>query len=82
MPDDHMPIPAEEYPDQPVIDEDSKRQWVQYLNAWERDVYGPLFKPRGISRDAALTCWFVNRLRNAIPDDDVGNDPSEQWRSP
>lgn len=79
---DHLPAAREEYPDDPIIGDAATTAWRQYLNAWERDVYRPLFKARGISRDAALTCWFVNRLRNALPDDNAGNDPSESWRSP
>ncbi len=60
-----------------VITAEAAEGWKTYLDRWERDVYAPLFASRGISRDAALTCWFVNRLRNAIPDDDAGNEP---WR--
>lgn len=74
---DGMPEPTEEYTDEPVITPEAAELWNKYLNTWERDVYGPLFAKRGISRDAALTCWFVNRLRNALPDDDAGNEP---WR--
>ncbi len=62
---------------EPVITPEDAAGWNKYLDDWERDVYAPLFAPRGISRDAALTCWFVNRLRNAMPDDDAGNEP---WR--
>jgi hypothetical protein len=36
-----------------------------------------MFREMGYSQDTALTTWFVNRLRNALPDDDAGNEP---WR--
>lgn len=61
--------------DRDLLTDAARREWVDYLNRWELEVYRPLFEARGISRDAALTCWFVNRLRNAIPDDDAGNEP-------
>lgn len=72
-----IPVNGEEVEGEPLLTEQAQRDWIGYLNRWEIEVYQPLFLPRGISRDAALTCWFVNRLRNAIPDDDAGNEP---WR--
>jgi hypothetical protein len=71
---------AEPPEDLKLLSDEARAEWFNYLNQWEEEVYAPLFKPRGISRDAALTCWFVNRLRNAIPDDDAGNDVNEPWR--
>jgi hypothetical protein len=56
------------------FDEDAEREWRGYLSHFRDNVY-PMFRDFGVSFDAALTCWFVNRLRNAIPDDDAGNDP-------
>jgi hypothetical protein len=70
-----MPDHADEYEDAPLLTEAAQVAWVQYLNQWDREVYDVLFRPREIGRDAALIVWFVNRLRNAIPDDDAGNDP-------
>lgn len=75
QPDGWLPSSPAEYPDEPVIQPEAAAEWNKYLNAWERDVYRPLFEKRGISRDAALTCWFVNRLRNAMDDCDAGNEP-------
>ncbi len=63
-----------------LLSDEALAEWFNYLNQWESEVYRPLFQPRWISRDAALTCWFLNRLRNAIPDDDAGNDVKEPWR--
>lgn len=60
-----------------IATEECLLEWEQYLADWEAIVYTRLFAPRGISKDAALACWFVNRLRNAIPDEDAGNEP---WR--
>ena len=69
------PETRSESEDEPLLTPDGINEWVRYLDQWEREVYTPLFKARGISRDAALTCWFVNRLRNALPDDDAGSEP-------
>ena len=60
-----------------LLDTEAVEAWRQYLSDWEEQVYIPLFLPLGVGKDAALTTWFVNRLRNAIPDDNAGNDP---WR--
>ena len=56
------------------FNEDMEQQWITYLRHFRDHVY-PMFERFDVSFDAALTCWFVNRLRNAIPDDDAGNDP-------
>jgi hypothetical protein len=56
--------------------EDCEQQWRSYLHHFQRHVY-PMFEDFGVSFDAALTCWFVNRLRNALPDDNAGNKPWE-----
>lgn len=70
-----------EMPRIPLLTLETQQEWNQYLDQWECEVYLPFFAPRGISRDDALTCWFVNRLRNALPDDDAGNDiGDEPWR--
>lgn len=58
------------------FDEACETAWVTYLAHFDEHVW-PLFRERGFSRDTALTTWFINRLRNAIPDDDAGNEP---WR--
>jgi hypothetical protein len=58
------------------FDEECEREWRVYLAHFRKDVY-PMFAEFGVSFDAVLTCWFVNRLRNAIPnlDNDAGNEP-------
>lgn len=76
-----VPEPVDEQPDEKLLTDKARREWVDYLDKWEWQVYIPLFQKRGISRDAALTCWFVNRLRNALPDDNAGNDIDEPWKS-
>jgi hypothetical protein len=58
-----------------IATEECLLEWEKYLAEWEDTIYARLFAPRQISKDAALTCWFVNRLRNAIPDEDAGNEP-------
>lgn len=58
------------------FDEKTELAWRFYLKHFSENVF-PIFAEHNVSFDAALTCWFVNRLRNAIPDDDVGNEP---WR--
>lgn len=72
-----LPHPIDEQPTERLLTDVARLEWDGYLTRWEDEVYRPLFERRGISRDAALTCWFVNRLRNAIPDDDAGDEP---WR--
>lgn len=72
-----IPDPDDEFANTPLLSDEARKDWGTYLDKWEREVYAPLFKDRGIGRDAALTCWFVNRLRNAIPDDDAGD---ELWK--
>lgn len=80
---DQMPKSRDEQPEECLLTPDAQREWIEYLDRWESQVYRPLFEARGISRDAALTCWFVNRLRNAIPDLDAGNDlDDEPWKRP
>ena len=59
------------------FDEKCEQSWRAYLAHFMEHVY-PMFEEFGFSRDAALTTWFVNRLRNALPDDDAGNEP---WRA-
>lgn len=54
--------------------EECEQAWRAYLAHFWEHVY-PMFEERGFSRDAALVTWFVNRLRNALPDDDAGNEP-------
>ena len=56
------------------FEEATEQAWRSYLAHFREQVY-PMFQEYGVSFDAALTCWFVNRLRNAIPDTDAGNDP-------
>lgn len=54
--------------------EDCEQQWRAYLAHFHEHVW-PMFREFGYSADTALTTWFVNRLRNAMPDDDAGNEP-------
>lgn len=63
----------DEFEDEPLLTEECERSWRQYLQYFRTDVY-PMFEEQHVSFDAALTCWFVNRLRNAIDDRDAGND--------
>jgi hypothetical protein len=39
--------------------EKQKQGWDQWLDQWEREVYVPLFQPRGFGRDAALMLWCM-----------------------
>ena len=59
------------------FDEECEAAWRAYLAHFWAHVY-PMFEEYGFSRYEALTTWFVNRLRNALPDDDAGNEP---WRA-
>lgn len=64
------------------FNEETEQAWVGYLDHFFKWIY-PIFERHDISKDAALTTWFINRLRNAIPDDDVGNDiteSGEEWK--
>lgn len=54
--------------------EECEQAWRTYLAHFEEHVW-PMFAEMGFSRDTALTTWFVNRLRNTMDDDDVGNEP-------
>lgn len=56
------------------FNEQDEQAWRDYLSHFKAHVF-PMFQEMGVGLDAALTCWFVNRLRNAIPDDDAGNEP-------
>lgn len=56
------------------FDEQAEQDWRDYLNHFKRHVY-PMFQEFGVSFDSALTCWFVNRLRNAILDNNAGDEP-------
>lgn len=58
------------------FDEECEQEWRSYLRHFRTHVF-PMFQEEGVSFDAALTCWFVNRLRNALPDEDAGNKPWE-----
>ena len=54
--------------------EEVEVSWRTYLRHFFTHVY-PMFEEHGISRDAALSAWFTNRLRNAMDDDDTSNEP-------
>ena len=62
--------------DQHFLTPDQAIEWNEYLTEFVAEVY-PLFERPGVSIDAALTCWFANRLYNRLDDDD---DPDEDWR--
>lgn len=57
--------------------EETEGEWRTYLRHFKDNIY-PMFQQFNVSFDAALTVWFVNRLRNAIPDDNAGNNPWEK----
>ena len=54
---------------------DQAIEWNEYLTEFVAEVY-PLFERHGVSIDAALMCWFNNRLYNRLDDDD----DDEDWR--
>lgn len=62
------------------FNEECEQAWRGYLNHFYTYIY-PMFAEHGISKDTALSCWFINRLRNAIPDDNISNGPEkEDWQ--
>lgn len=65
-----------EHDDDFGFDEDCEQQWRSYLSHFRQHVY-PMFQEFGVSFDSALQCWFVNRLHNALTDDNAGNKPWE-----
>ncbi len=49
------------------LDQETLDSWREVLLDFE-DVYQPVFRRRGISRDAALLVWQINKMKNAIHD--------------
>lgn len=49
------------------VDQQTIDSWREVLLDFE-DVYHPVFRRRGISRDAALLVWQINKLKNAVHD--------------
>ncbi len=54
--------------------DEQRTDWVEYLTHFKDNIY-PMFKAFDVSFETALSVWFVNRLRNAIPDNDAGDEP-------
>ena len=62
---------------EPLLRGEQAADWAKYLDQWEQEVYIPVFKVRGISRDTALLVWFSNKIHNSILD---GDKDAEDWK--
>ena len=49
------------------LDQETIESWREVLLDFE-DAYQSVFRRRGISRDAALLVWQINKMKNAVHD--------------
>jgi hypothetical protein len=58
------------------MSEEERAGWDEYIGDFVRDVF-PVFAKHGVSVDAALIAFMVNRVRNVIAEPDDG----EPWKN-
>lgn len=69
-----------------IIDQDesfdkTQSSWAEYLDDFIENIYEPVFKPRGVSLDAALILWEVDHVRRRCESIARNTaEPADDWK--